>query len=154
LLGTWPTPLELDSLGEDAEDFFAPFFDEDFVEVGWVVEVGAGVWLGTVLLAPVPGLVPGLDTLITWAGAVATLASEVLERPINTPTPIESSSTPTPAITAVGLLARGGSAVWGSGGVSAATGSAAAGCLGARRAPRSFASAPPKRWLRVPHSRQ
>ncbi len=110
LLGPCPAP-ELDSLEEDP---FEACLGADFVELG-VVELGvveAGVVeVGVdVCPAPVPELAPVLDTLITSAGAAGALEAGELARPINTPTPIESSRTPTPAITAVVLPARGGSA--------------------------------------------
>jgi hypothetical protein len=150
LLGVCPTPLELGPLEEDPEEgFFEPWL---------VVEVdlaGAGVVaLGTdVCPAPVPELAPEVSTLITCAGPAAALEGE-LERPISTPTPIESSSTPTPAITAVVLPARGGSAAGAPVGDGPAESGAAVVCAGERRAPRSPASALPTWGLRVPHSRQ
>jgi hypothetical protein len=47
-------------------------------------------------------LAAGCVTLITWAGVELGL-EDALERPINTPMPIASNSTPTPAITVTAL---------------------------------------------------
>jgi hypothetical protein len=153
-----PTPLEFDSLEEEPdEDFFPACVEEGLVELGVVVlgVVDAGV---DVCPAPVPELAPVLDTLITCAGPAEAFEAGALERPISTPTPIESSSTPTPAMTAVVLPGRGASAAGaprcGPAACCPAASSAAVGCLAERRAPRSSASALPRRGLRVPHSRQ
>jgi hypothetical protein len=48
---------------------------------------------------------PGEETEITWAGVVTVLAAPA--RPISTPTPIASSSTPTPAIALRPVCRRG-----------------------------------------------
>lgn len=137
-------------LEEDPEeDFFDPCLEEGCVELG-VVEVGVDV-------CPAPAPVPELGdvaTSITCAGVVAALAGEKLERPISTPTPIESSSTPTPAITAVVFPDCEGCTAAAATGDGPAASGAAAGCLEERRARRSLASALPMRGLRVPHSRQ
>ncbi len=104
-----------------------PLVVGDFEGVG-VVAVGG------VVAAPAPP-VPGEDTLITCAGAVAALPDGDPERPISTPIPIESSSTPTPAITAVGPPERaediGGPAL-----------AAASGCAGL--SPRAAAAETPR----------
>jgi hypothetical protein len=114
LLGVWPTPPEPDSAAEGFEEDLVevepvePDLGEDFFELG-VVVAGAGAWP---VVAPVLGSAPEVATLITWAGGAGAFAADTLERPISTPTPIESSNTPTPAITAV-VLARGCSVLGG-----------------------------------------
>lgn len=157
--GVCPTPPELDSLVDDpGEDFFAACVEEGFAVLGIVVlgveDVGADA-----CPVPVLELAPVLDTLITCAGTAGAFELGALERPISTPTPIESSSTPTPAMTAVVLPGRGGSPAEGGvecgpAGCDPAASGDAVGCLAERRAPRSSTSALPRRGLRVPHSRQ
>lgn len=141
MLGVWPTPPEPDSAAEGLEEdleegVLEPDLVEDLFAPG-VAGAGAVAWP---VVVPVPGLVaPEVATLITWAGGAAAFEVEALERPISTPTPIESSSTPTPAITAVVLLARGCSPL---GGIPDGAGAALApgvvrGWLEARRACKS-----------------
>lgn len=141
MLGVWPPP-EPDSAAEGFEEGLVevepvePDLGEDFCELGAVV-AGAGAWP---VVVPVPGFVaPEVATLITWAGVAGIFGAEALERPISTPTPIESSSTPTPAITAVVLPDRGCPPLGGTpAGAGAATGPGGpGGCCEAMRACRS-----------------
>jgi hypothetical protein len=95
----------LESLDPPVE---VPFFEVPLEELELLLEDVSGVVAVVdvvvvgVVVAPV--LLPGAATLITRSGATDCL--EAPDRPIRTPTPIERSSTPTPAITAVALPAR------------------------------------------------
>jgi hypothetical protein len=71
---------------------------------GFLVGATAGVVEAAVEVVLIPA--PGVATLITCGAAVALPAELELARPISTPMPIASSSTPTPAITETVLLAR------------------------------------------------
>jgi len=147
-LSLWPTPdLELPELVEPAlELLLGVVEDPGFAAVSGVVSVG-------VLAAP---LAAGADTLITWAG-VAPVLVEALERPIKTPMPIASRSTPTPARTVTALLRPGPPAVGGT-----YPGGDAGGAVVPARAwekPPAPDGGPPSRTLligarRSPHSRQ
>lgn len=85
------------------EEVVEPLFDEEPAEPCEAAEdsgVVAVVEVGVVA----PGVaVPEGATVITWVGVALDLEEEALERPISTPTPIASSSTPTPAITVTAL---------------------------------------------------
>jgi hypothetical protein len=79
-----PPPLVLDP---EPPPFLVPVVEED-ASVG-VMRAGAAP-------VPVPGVAaPGVSTEITCAGTVDAFPPPA--RPINTPTPIASNSTPTPA---------------------------------------------------------
>jgi hypothetical protein len=109
---------------------------EAFFELG-VVVAGPGAW-PVVVPVLVPGFAaPEVATLITWAGGTGAFEAEALERPISTPTPIESSNTPTPAITAVVLPDRGCSPLGGIPAGAATVPGASGGCFEAIRACRS-----------------
>jgi hypothetical protein len=97
LLGIDPTPEEEDE-DEDEDEEELALWVEDFDGVG-----AAAAGVVAVVAVPAPGEV----TLITWAGVVVALPASEPERPIRTPMPIASSSTPTLAITAVGPPERG-----------------------------------------------
>jgi len=95
LLGTCPT---------SEEDFDLPDLLPDLGVVEGVLVAGVEI-VGDV---DVTGA-PGEATLITCAGAVDVFALDPA-RPMSTPTPIASNSTPTPAMTAVGPPLRAGAA--------------------------------------------
>jgi hypothetical protein len=138
--------------------FAPPWVEEPLVdepdEPPGVVVVGV-VAVGVVGVTVPSVLAPGEATLITWGGTAAGLESP--ERPIKTPTPIASSSTPTPAITATVLLRCQAPAV-----LSVASGGLCpGGCVGVAEACWTSPpdGGPPSRTLligaqRSPHSRQ
>jgi hypothetical protein len=66
--------------------------------------VAAALGVVAAAAAPAPVPAPGAVTLMVWAGGVFT--EPPLARPMSTPTPMASSSTPTPARSGPALLRR------------------------------------------------
>jgi hypothetical protein len=151
-----PLPLPPEELVLEKEDepvLEEPFLEEEpeepAVEDGSGVVAVAGVVGVVAPVAPVPAA--GVDTVIVGEAALD-LGEEALERPIKTPTPIASSSTPTPAMTVTALERAAPSPAVDPGGSGGAGGVCDAVASPAERGPPSSTLLIGAR--RSPHSRQ